>query len=640
MAHRVLNRDRGILLVLLAAAMLLASAGPASAQRRVERVAFHGNEAFPSDRLEDVTRVEDRGLLGWGVLGWLGWGRPRFNYLVMGRDVTLLRAFYRNRGYLQCSVSDRAEPLGEARLVVHYTIEEGPRYTLEELRFSGNTVFGDERLRGMLEGMREHRLREGVPISEEALQTGSQQLRQAYREEGYHFARISPRIGERDSTSGAAPVTFRIQEGQQVHVDRVIVEGARQTKDFVITREVTLDPGDLLQESERMESQRRLYNTGIFRTANVTIGEVSPDSTRVNVLVTVREQPRRYFGVGTGIAGDDQEQLDLNLHGSVEWGHRNLFGTGRALELQGGADFRVITAWELVRRELSLRYVEPWFWGTRTPLTVTFALRPQSYGIYDVQEFATEVGLNREFTPRSRGWLNLTYRLVDTEVPIEAFSSRDALRGVTVRGERDTRNNVFSPLTGSFSQFYLRAYGGPLGGPSYSVLNTSWSRYQLTGSRTIMASRIRLGIAQPYSGQDEVLIFDRFFAGGANSVRGYEERRLGPVAAATDTTTGQIRYEPRGGRILLLANLELRRARWLGPLGLKLFLDAGNVWARFGDVSPRMALSAGVGVYLDTPVGPFRLDYGWRLNKSPVERDIPGYSLPPGQLHLSVLHAF
>ncbi|MFO7769481.1 MAG: BamA/TamA family outer membrane protein [bacterium] len=636
MAHRILNPRYGLLAAFIALLGVAAGSGEAYGQRKVEDVVFHGNEAFPAERLADVTRVENR-----NILQFLGKGRPTFNYLVMGRDTTILRAFYRNRGYLQCSVEDRVEPLGEERLVVHYTIREGPRYTLSELRFEGNEVFGDEALRGLLSGLRGYRLRQGAPISESALQAGAERIRQLYLEEGYYFVEVSPRIGQRDTTSGAAPVTYRVREGNQVRVTDVTVEGARHSKDFVITREVTLDPGDLLKETQRRESQRRLYGTGIFRTANVTVGGVNEDTTSVNVLVTVRERPLHYFGFGAGVAGDDREQLDLNLHTSSDWGHRNLFGTGRVLELRASADFQVVTAWELVRRELSMRYVEPWLLGTRMPGTLTLALRPQSYGIYNVQEITAEIGLSREFTPRSRGRLDFTYRLVDTEVPVEAFSSRDALRGGSLWAERDSRDNFFSPVSGSYTQAMVRGYGGKvLGGPSYAIMSATWSRYQLTGSSTVLATRVRAGLAQPYGGTDEVLIFDRFFAGGANSVRGYSERRLGPVTTSVDTTTGRTSFQARGGRALLLLNAEMRRPGILGPVGSMVFVDAGNVWARTGDVGFDLALTAGVGIFLDTPIGPFRVNYGWRLNKSPTERATPGFSLPPGQFHFTVLHAF
>ena len=161
-----------------------------------------------------------------------------------------------------------------------------------------------------------------------------------------------------------------------------------------------------------------------------------------------------------------------------------------------------------------------------------------------------------------------------------------------------------------------------------------------------MATRVRLGFASAGKETDEVPVFDRFFAGGSSSVRGYEERRLGPVydtpETRPDSTATEDYYRPSGGQVLALFNLELRRPGYFGPLGLVIFLDAGNVWATVEDMSEDLdlAFSAGLGLFVDTPIGPFQVGYGWRLNLSPAEKKNPDYRLPSGDLYITVLHAF
>jgi outer membrane protein insertion porin family len=247
--------------------------------------------------------------------------------------------------------------------------------------------------------------------------------------------------------------------------------------------------------------------------------------------------------------------------------------------------------------------------------------------------------MSREITACERMNANLTYRRITTNIPAEVLVRRDALRGMAANWERDTRNNIFSPSSGSTTRLGIRAYGSVLGGPSYMVFTGWWSRYQLTSPSSVLATRLRVGFAEPYGGTADVPIFDRFFAGGSSSVRGYAERQLGPVTAITDTS-GVTTYQPRGGRALLLFSVAYRWPRVVGPIGTLAFMDAGNVWASLGDMGKGLAASVGVGVFLDTPLGPLRLDYGWRLNQSVEEREIPGYRLPPGQFHISVLHAF
>ncbi len=620
------------MLAVLTVACFLLLPGIAHAQRKVSDVYIEGNEVYSERTLRKMTRVGDRSLLGLGSL-------PRFNVLVMRRDVAYLRAFYHDQGYLQCQVTAATEPVGDHHLQVTFSIREGQLTTLAGIGFAGNTIFDDQHLAGMVRRQRAGRLREGEPVSEGAIIDGSDAIRSLYLDAGYYFARIRPRVGRRDTLTGAVPLTYDISEGSIVEVSAVQIEGTRHTKNFVVNREVILDPGDVLTEEDRRESQRRLYTTGLFRSVGVTVGDVGPDSTTATVLVTVNEMPKRYVGTGIGIAGDPEEQIDMRLHTSAQWGHRNLFGTGRAIELSASADLQVITAWDMLQRELGLRYIEPWFWGSRTPLTAAFALRPRTYPSYTAQEVSAEIGVSHEFNRQMRGFVNFAYRVIDTEVPIEAITSRDELRGINAMIERDSRDNILAPTSGSLTRLSLSGYGGPLGGgATYGTGLFTWSRYLQTGQQAIVATRIRVGAALPAAGE-EVPIFDRFFLGGATSVRGYEERQLGPVNTSTGAG-GRTTFQSRGGQAMALFNIELRRPRHIGPFGIIFFLDAGNVWDEVHDMDFQLALSSGLGLFLETPVGPVRVGYAWRLNTTREEELNPSYVLPRSIWHVSVLYAF
>lgn len=625
MAHRLLKKPGIPLLALL---LLLAPAS-ALAQRKVSDVTFEGNTHFPSLELKKLTRVGYRPLLG---------RKPTFNILVMNRDVTYLRGFYQDQGYLSCQVEAVTEPVGEDELVVHFTIQEGDRTSLSRLEFRGNTYFTEQQLRGMAGNVRGARLREGTPMNASAIQAGGHVILRRYRDTGFYFARVHPRTGARDSTTGLAPVIYQIEEGPQVRVTGVRVEGNRFTKPEVIVRELTLTIGDLLREEERFESQRRLFATGVFRTASVTVGEVVEDSTGVIILVTVNEMPVHYVGTGTGLAGDQQEQFDLRLHSSAVWGHRNMWGTARAMELNAGADFRIdfrrFGDSELIQRELSLRYLEPWIFRSRIPLTTLLYVRPRSYPEYETEEYGAEIGVAKEFSLRTRAWLNLSFRQVriDSAAVSQALvpQERSSLSGINSTFERDTRDNFLSPLRGSVIRVRFNSYISlQQQNPAYTSGLFEWARYQLTGTRTVVAIRARLGLAWPQGKTTEVPIFDRFFLGGASSVRGHQERSLGPTDNDGD---------PIGGEAVALFNLEIRRPKQIGPLGLIVFADAGNVWRDISAMRRRfkLAYGTGIGLFLDTPIGPFRIDHGWE-----VEVTSDGeVTFGKGVFHFSVMYAF
>ncbi|MFC1529990.1 outer membrane protein assembly factor, partial [Gemmatimonadota bacterium] len=595
----------------------------------VSEVTFEGNVSFASAELKKLTRV--------GPRGWLS-RKPTFNILVMNRDVTYIRGFYQDQGFLGCRVETATEAVGEDALVVHFTIDEGDRTSLSGLEFQGNTFFPDQELETRISDIRGVRLREGAPLNASSIQAGGQLILRRYRNNGFYFARVQPGTGERDSTSGLAPVIYRIDEGPQVTVTGVRVEGNRLTKRDVIVRELTLKAGDLLQEDDRIESQRHLFATGVFRSASVTVGEVTADSTGAILLVTVNEMPVRYVGTGTGLAGDQQEQFDLRFHSSAVWGHRNLWGTARALELNAGADFRIdfrrFRDSELIQRELSLRYLEPWIFRSRIPLTTLLYIRPRSYPEYDTEEYGAEIGVAREFTRQAKAWLNLAFRQVriDSAAVQQALvpQERSSLSGINATFERDTRDNFLSPLRGSLTRVRLNSYlRFQAQNPAYTSVLFEWSRYQLTGSRTVVAIRGRLGLAWPQGRTTEVPIFDRFFLGGASSVRGHQERSLGP-----ESDDGN----PIGGESMALFNLEIRRPKQIGPLGLLLFADAGNVWRDMAAMQRRfkLAYGTGIGIFLETPIGPFRIDHGWEVKVS-SRGDV---TFERGVFHFSVMYAF
>jgi outer membrane protein assembly factor BamA len=184
MAHRLLSRS---VLAALAVLTLFPVAARAQVLRRVREVVFEGSNAFTAKQLRKVVNIENRNhfLLIFS-------SAPRFNYLVLGRDVTYLRAYYRNRGYLEVRVEDRVEQVSDQDLVVHFQIEEGPLTTLSRVNFEGNTLLSETELTGVLRRVDGPRLRadRGDPLNEAAIQFASGALLQRYRTEGRYFTVI------------------------------------------------------------------------------------------------------------------------------------------------------------------------------------------------------------------------------------------------------------------------------------------------------------------------------------------------------------------------------------------------------------------------------------------------------------------
>jgi outer membrane protein insertion porin family len=200
-------------------------------------------------------------------------------------------------------------------------------------------------------------------------------------------------------------------------------------------------------------------------------------------------------------------------------------------------------------------------------------------------------------------------------------------RKIILSGEKDTRDNIFIPLKGSFTRVHTEFVGGFLGGDNnFFKLILSWSRYNRLSKRNILnvlATRLKFGYLEGLSRKDYVPTFDRFYMGGASTIRGYKENNMGPKDESGT---------PTGGKIMVLGNLEYRRALFW-KFGCTIFIDAGNIWDSAKDVKAKnIKLTSGLGIQFFTPVGPLRLDYGRQL---PIKE-----SPDTGRFHLSILYAF
>jgi outer membrane protein insertion porin family len=347
-------------------------------------------------------------------------------------------------------------------------------------------------------------------------------------------------------------------------------------------------------------------------------------------------------GVKAELAQNQQEYLTVDF--TAKWGNRNLGGTSQKIGFSAYYSYKLYPKDEETRKYIeklsnrfTLGYVEPWFLGTRTVLNLDFYYEPgvkSRYQPYRIESFGGNLNFSREYKSHNKGWLTYSYQQVDIyDIHRDKLETYKEEQGINVRrkiilsGERDTRDNIFIPLKGSFSQIYAEYVGGILGGDNnFLKLLLSWSRYNRLSRRNVLnvlATRLRFGYTQGLSRKDYVPTFDRFYMGGASTIRGYEENSMGPKDEGGIAT---------GGKIMVLGNLEYRRALFW-KFGYAIFVDAGNLWFSPKHVNAKdIKLSSGIGLQLFTPVGPLRVDYGRQL---PLKE-----SPDTGRFHLSILYAF
>ncbi|MBI5867822.1 MAG: BamA/TamA family outer membrane protein [candidate division Zixibacteria bacterium] len=591
----------------------------------LSRIEMSGNKAIKTKGLRAVMQVVPAGF--WSRLRLKS--QPLLHPTMLRREETNIQREYRRQGYWDARVSVMARPYrDDGHAVMRVFVEEGMRSFWGGMVITGTPPELAARLHRYSD-----ELVRGKPADSLLLALIVVQMQAECADRGHPLAHIAATVAHRADT---IDVAFTLESGSEISIGKVSIDGLKGTRLNVVMRELRFKPGELYSRTRLVEKQQDLYSTGLF-----ALVRISPEYTDTNsgaasrvadLNVRLVERPPSYIGFHTG-AGQDPDR-DLTLDYAVEWGSRNWLGTGRRWALTAQSGFVIITEWRVLHHRFSGRYTEPWIFGLRLPTTLTLAYEP---GVrsptqnYRIEKMSGELNVTRRFRKYNRVWSALVYERVNIYgIPADQRQSLLDEAGITIkrRGtlalERDTRPNLFLPSSGARTRIDFDYVGGILGGAiDFYKLDFSWARYQVISAPTIMATRLRAGWAGLHSGGKLIPTADRFYLGGANSIRGYSENSVGPA-----DTLGN----PTGGLVIALANFELRTPM-TGKFWFTLFGDAGNNWDSFHDVTLKdMLISLGVGVQYVAPVGPLRLDYARRVIH-------PGYPRSD-RVHLSILFAF
>jgi outer membrane protein insertion porin family len=628
----------------------------ASDLAEVERIEIEGAIHFPADQLRDLMRTRASSL-------WRPFRSAPYRRDILLGDLKRIEAFYQDQGYRQVSVElIGVEPIDDGRWVlISIRIVEGPLTRVATVDFEGNHAVDRATLLETVQTA------PGAAFSAARVALDRQRLLELYADEGRPYTVVADSVV---IDRYAAMVTFLIREAPGTKVRNVVIEGRREVKRFVIHRELTVEPGDLLRRSQLLKSRERLLETGYFR--DVRFQAVAIDSTvpprALDLELTVLERKMGWVVAGVGYNSSKQVRL------SSEVGQRNILGNAQRLVARGrlAFDLEALTSEDLPAIEESraeLSFTEPWLFGTRTVGTVTLfgeiSREPEVEAVGNVTRedaWGVAIAAERRLRGRTRVRTSLENRWVTQEVQVPGVVEGDTtlvdraqdftVRSVTQFVERDRRDSPFDPTRGSVTSLLAEIAGGALGGTSsFFKLSLSRSWYRPFGS-LVFAARARGGWIHPFGNiprgraVNEVPREERFRAGGATTVRGYPEDSLGPQSITED----QSEPATERGLVTIIGNLELRFPL-VGPFAGAVFLDAGNVWeeakslslsdfvpdwddARIEDVR----YSVGGGIRFRTPVGPLRVDYGYGLARGRPEREVK--ATEGGEFHLSLGQAF
>ncbi len=589
---------------------------------------------------------------------------------------------YRVRGYAAATIERRmsdgapqSATDAARRVAVELTVTEGPRTLVRRVAFQGNGAIADADLRALLVEQ------VGRPFSDKEVAADRDRLDLEYRNRGYDRVTVTPTPTSVDD-GRAADVLFAINEGPQVTVDRVIISGYRRTSVATIERELLVRPGEPLGFSKIVESRTRLGALDLFR--RVEILEVRHgNEPRVDLIVRVEEARPTTIGGGggfevssvaraTGEGGQAEDRYELAPRGFFEIGRRNLWGTNRSANLFTRVSPRsrdVIVSPTGARLQDPQRkgFNEYRLVGTfREPRVAETQANVLITGILEQAKRSSFNFVRREVRAEAQVALSKAYsvsalysfertelfdeQLLPDEQPlIDRLFPQVRLSSFSTTLLRDSRDDLFDASRGTLllveSALAARRIGSEVGF-ARTFLQGSWYRRLPSRRRVIVAVNGRLGLAQGFprnvtrvdaSGAAVVEVVEdvpaskRFFAGGDTTVRGFSLDRLG--ADDTISPTGF----PTGGNGLIVVNGELR-VGVVGPLQAVGFLDAGSVVRRVGDLgSTVLRPAAGFGIRYRSPIGPLRLDWGFKLDRRELS---PGRLERGSRIHISLGQAF
>jgi len=563
---------------------------------RVLRVVFQGNQHLSSRRLRKAMATKQ----AWAFIT-PGYYRPE----VLKEDEERIKALYRAQGYSDAEAT--AESSFDERkrwMTIRVTVKEGPRYLLGGITFRGVQQVPIDQVQ------KELKLVAGEPFSQDRMYEDVGKIQAAYFSKGYMAASVEPATVLNPETK-KVDVTYTVTEGSIATVGRIIIKGNVKTRDGVIRRELRLNPGDRYDGEKLRRSKERLYNLGYFE--EVTMETVPSDQTsQRDLVVSVKEAKTGEFSFGGGFSSVD------SFIGFAEIAQRNFDIFNWPTFVGGGQEMKLQVTAGTRRRNFTLSFTEPWIFG-----------RPYLFG-FDLFHTTRTTGEGYSFELRREGGdlrlghtlgdynrVDMTYRLENVKVSNVSNNASSALKNElgsnlisAVRFEytHDTRDNIFNPKKGLILESGIELAGTVLGGNKdfWKWTGGGGVFFQPLVEDQVLEFHLKTGLAEELAGSDSVPIFERFFAGGSDTIRGYKERRVGPRDPFT--------RDPIGGNSMAIFNAEYT-IPVVDFLKVATFYDTGNVWSRVSDFAQGGFKSGtGAGVRIKTPFGPVKLDYGWPVN--------------------------
>lgn len=560
---------------------------------RIVEIVFEGLSAYSPKDLKKIMKTSEKGFFSWLT------SSGELDMEDLNQDITRIKAFYQNSGYIETRVAEPQVDFEPDGIHITLKIDEGPQYKMGMVDVSGDLILPKDTL------LAKTAITDEDMFNREVIRNDLLILSDVYADEGYARADIYPRI-HKDPETLRVDVDYVIKKGHPIYFEKIMISGNTKTRDKVIRRQLKVYEQELYSGRLLKRSTRNLLRLDYFEDVKVTPVPGSSDD-QMNLKIEVTEKPTGTFSFGGGYSSVENFFVVANVT------QRNLFGRGQTLGING------FLGGETQRYAVS--FLEPWLFDIPLSAYTEIYNWDKEYDDYDKDSYGGRIRLGYPVYDYTRAYIAYSFEDADiTDIEDDAAKSIKELEGnnvsssMTLSLKYDSRDKTFHTTRGFLHSLSLEYAGGPLGG------DMAFTKYIGEGGwylplfwDTVFHIRGKAGYVQENAG-GMLPDYEKFYLGGINTLRGYDSQ---------DVCTEDDDGDDIGGDKMLLCNVE-----FIFPLlqeaGLKglVFFDTGDVYDVGEDMDVgSLRQTAGYGIRWNSPMGPFRLEYGQILDNEDDEND-------------------
>lgn len=585
----------------------------------ISTINFDGNRTFSDRKLRGLMETKEKWFMSWLT------SAGTYKEEVLKNDALLITDFYLNNGYIGVKVGEPTIKLTEARdaLEVFIGITEGDQFRVGEIGFKGELLEAASELRKKIKS------EPGEIFSRATLRSDIFTLTDIYADKGYAYANVNP-LTRSDAEKKIVDLTFDMEKGELVYIERISIAGNPKTRDKVIRREMRVSEAELYSATGMKRSKQQLMNLGFFEEANIVTAKGSSNN-KLNVNVDIKEKPTGTFSIGGGYSSLD----GFIAQGSVQ--QANFLGLGLKANLSASFGGKSQT--------YAIGLTDPYFLDSKWTVGADIFRSERDYTDYSRRLTGGDIKAGYPISDFVGTFFMYKYEIKDIYNPQQNYidvnkidpenyplgtTTTSSISGSITRNTTDYR---LDPSTGMINSLSIE-YAGLGGDNRFAKYTTDHTWFQPLYKKLIFSTKLSLGYIQDVG--RPVPIDEKFYLGGIYSLRGYKSRTVSPTKMdlTKDIFGNQftgIVYT--GGNTEIFGNIELTFPL-LADVGVKgvAFFDYGNAFNERDKMFSTMLTSFGGGIRWASPMGPLRLEYGIPINPRDIDSKSGRFEFSIGSL--------